>query len=108
MTLVLGLALILSGLAFGISALFLPLFYFSLDVLFLVLTGLGSMLIVIKPSKVLNYIFIIATLFTGAIVLTEFLISLQFLYYSGLTIMIFSSIQQYRLESTKESNLFTS
>jgi len=107
MTLVLGLVLILSGLAFGISALFLPLFYFSLDVLFLLLTGLGSMLIVIKPS-ILNYIFIIATLLTGAIVLTEFLISLQFLYYSGLTIMIFTCIQQYRLESIKENNLASS
>jgi len=100
-TLGIGLILILSGLACGISALFLPLFYFSLDVLFLVLTGLGSMLIVIKPSKVLNYILVIATLFTGAIVLTEFLISLQFLYYSGLTIMIFSCIQQYRIHSTE-------
>ncbi|MFW9975268.1 MAG: hypothetical protein ACFFDQ_08395 [Candidatus Thorarchaeota archaeon] len=107
MTLVLGLVLILSGLAFGISTLFLPLFYFSLDVLFLVLTGLGSMLIVIKPSKVLNYIFIIAALSTGVIVLTEFLVSLQFLYYSGLTIMIFSCVQQYRVESTKENNLVT-
>ncbi|MFW9956568.1 MAG: hypothetical protein ACFFCT_00735 [Candidatus Odinarchaeota archaeon] len=107
LTLGIGLILILSGLACGISALFIPLFYFSLDVAFLALTGLGSMLIVIKPRKVLNYIFIIAALFTGAIVLTEFLVSFQILYYSGLTITIFSGVQQYRVESTKENNLVT-
>ena len=96
-----GLILILAGLACGISALFLPLFYFSMDILFLILTGLGSMLILIKPRKTLNYIFIIATLFAGSIVFTGFLITVQFFYYSALTIMIFSCVQQFRIHPTR-------
>jgi len=104
----LGLTLILLGIIVGLSALSIAiLFVFQLDILFLILIGLGSMLLVVKPSRAVYIAFVFGGLAAASVVFTEFLYSIQVWYYSSFALMIFSCIQLYRVESMKEDSVIT-
>jgi hypothetical protein len=93
-----GLALIFAGLVIGVSALsILAPFVFQLDIIFLILVGLGSMLLVIKPNRALYIAFVLGALSAASVVFSEFLYTVQIWYYSSMALMLFACIQQYRL-----------
>ncbi len=104
-TLGIGLLFVIAGLVSGLAGLVLfPADILLFDTLFLALVGLGSMLIVIKPGKIMYFGASIGFAMTTMLLVERMFSmtttdSLRLFFYPSLLLMIFCTIQQSRADT---------